>query len=94
MKGLEDDGEKKWISLMIRTAKKYHKLCPYFDKKGSQCLLMATMEGKLGRCDREGRFEGCPTFTRFLETIYHKYTSQRKVLPRDFQDLMSEAFLL
>lgn len=93
MKRAEEDSEKKWISLMIKSAKKYHKLCPYFDKKGSQCLLMATMEGKLGRCDREGKFEGCPVLNKFLEMIYQRYTLQKKVLPRDFQDLMSETFI-
>ncbi|MCX8195740.1 MAG: hypothetical protein N3F67_01450 [Acidilobaceae archaeon] len=89
-----EDAERRWIALMYKTAKKYHKLCPYFDKKAVQCLLMATLEGKMGRCDRDGKFEGCPVFTKMLEKLYRHYTENRKALPRDFQDVISQAFTL
>ncbi|MEB3806635.1 MAG: hypothetical protein GSR73_03880 [Desulfurococcales archaeon] len=84
----------KWINNMVKSAKKYHKLCPYFDKKTGQCLLMITVEGKPGRCDRDGRFDGCPVFTKFLEKMYEYYTSRKKVLPRDFQDVVNQAYLV
>ncbi|MFN4046142.1 MAG: hypothetical protein ACK4H7_02225 [Acidilobaceae archaeon] len=88
----EDSPEKKWVALMVKSAKKQHKLCPYFDKKTFQCLLMATVEGRVGKCNRDGKFEGCPIFTKFLEKVYGYYTGKGKTLPRDFQDVVSQAF--
>lgn len=90
----EESPRKKWVTIMVKSAKKYHKLCPYFDKKTGQCLLMVTVEGRPGRCDRDGRFDGCPVFTKFLEKMYDYYTSRRKVLPRDFQDVVNQAYLM
>ncbi len=92
-RGEEESPEKKWISKMLKSAKRYHKLCPYYDKKTGQCLLMVTVEGRPGRCDRDGRFDGCPVFIKFLEKMYEYYTSRKKVLPRDFQDVVNQAFL-
>ncbi len=90
----EETPEKRWIQKMIKSAKRYHKLCPYYDKKTGQCLLMVTVEGHPGKCDRDGKFDGCPVFTKFLEKMYQYYTSKRKVLPRDFQDVVNQAYLL
>ena len=86
--------EKRWIVKMIKSAKRYHKLCPYYDKKTKQCLLMITVEGRQGRCDRDGRFETCPIFTKFLEKMYKYYTENKKILPNDFQDVVNQAYLL
>ncbi len=79
---------------MMKTAKKYHKLCPYFDKKTTQCLLMATVESKVGKCDRDGKYDGCPILVKFLEKLYKHYTKRGKVLPRDFQDVVNQAFIV
>ena len=89
-----EDAEKKWIANMLKTAKKYHKLCPYFDKKTTQCLLMATVEGRVGKCDRDGKYDGCPVLVKFLEKLYKYYVERGKVLPKDFQDVVNQAFLL
>jgi len=89
-----EDAEKRWIATMMKTAKKYHKLCPYFDKKTTQCLLMATVEGRVGKCDRDGKYDGCPILVKFLEKLYKYYVERGKVLPRDFQDVVNQAFLL
>ena len=86
--------EKKWINKMIKSAKSYHKLCPYYDKKTRMCLLMVTVEGRQGRCDRDGRFENCPVFIKFLERMYKYYTERGKVLPNDFQDVVNQAYLI
>jgi hypothetical protein len=93
-KATEEDAEKKWIALMMKTAKKYHKLCPYFDKKTTQCLLMATVEGRVGKCDRDGKYDGCPILVKFLEKLYKYYTERKKVLPKDFQDVVNQAFII
>jgi len=90
----EETPEKRWIQKMIKSAKRYHKLCPYYDKKTGQCLLMVTVEGRPGRCDRDGRFDGCPVFNKFLEKMYEYYTSRKKVLPKDFQDVVNQAYLI
>ena len=90
----EESPERRWIQKMIKSAKRYHKLCPYYDKKTGQCLLMVTVEGRPGRCDRDGRFDGCPVFNKFLEKMYEYYTSRRKVLPKDFQDVVNQAYLI
>ncbi|BAA80976.1 hypothetical protein APE_1966 [Aeropyrum pernix K1] len=90
----EESPKKQWVVKMIKSARRYHKLCPYFDKKTGQCLLYPTVVGGLGKCDREGRYENCPIFIKFLENAYDTYTRRRKVLPRDFQDLVNQVFLL
>jgi hypothetical protein len=89
----EEDAERRWVALMMKTAKKYHKLCPYFDKKTAQCLLMVTVEGKVGKCDRDGRYDGCPILLKFLEKLYRYHVERGKVLPRDFQDVVNQAFI-
>jgi len=89
----EESPEARWVSTMVRSARRYHKLCPYYDKKTRQCLLMVTVEGTTGRCDRDGRFENCPVFAKFLKKAYKYYTSTGKVLPRDFQDVVNQAYL-
>ena len=92
-KEMEESPQKRWVIKMVKSAKRYHKLCPYFDKKTGQCLLMVTVEGRTGKCDRDGRYDNCPIFMRFLEMVYDYYTSRRKVLPRDFQDVVNQVYL-
>ena len=90
----EESPRKRWVTKMIRSAKRYHKLCPYYDKKTGQCLLYPTLYNTIGKCDREGRYDNCPVFIKFLENAYDTYTKKRKVLPRDFQELVNQAFLI
>jgi regulator of replication initiation timing len=76
------DQKKQWIEKMIKSAKTYYKLCPYYDKKTTKCFLL------LGeKCTRDGKYETCPTFISFLERKYQEITEKRKMLPLDFQDL-------
>jgi len=77
------DGEmQKWVQKMVRSARQYYKLCPYFDKKTLQCFL------KLGgKCDRDGRFDTCHVFVEFLQSKYVEYKSKKRVLPMDFLDV-------
>ena len=86
--------EKRWVQKMVKSARRYHKLCPYYDKKTRQCLLMVTVEGRQGRCDRDGKFENCPVFIKFLEKMFKYYTERKKALPTDFQDVVNQAFLV
>ncbi len=75
------DPKKRWVERMIRSAKQYHKICPYYDKKTVACFL------RLGeKCDRDGRFEACPVFIAFLEKKYDEITKAGKPLPVDFLD--------
>lgn len=92
--GQGDSEEKRWITLMMKSAKKYHKLCPYFDKKTVMCLISISVEGKQEKCVREGRFDGCPVLVKFLEKAYRYYKDKGKALPRDFQDVVTQAFLI
>ncbi|MGC9209730.1 MAG: hypothetical protein ACP5FT_00435 [Acidilobus sp.] len=82
------DGKRRWIAKIMKSAKSQHKLCPYYDKKTQICFLTITMFNQQGRCDREGKFDGCPLFTQFLEKVYDDYTSKRKALPNSFQDII------
>lgn len=76
------DHKKQWIERMIKSAKTYYKLCPYFDKKSAKCFLT------LGeKCNREGRYENCPIFMNYLEQKYNEIISKKKMLPMDFLDL-------
>ena len=86
--------EKKWVQKMIKSARRYHKLCPYFDKKTTYCLLMVTVEGRTGKCDRDGRYDNCPIFVKFLEKVYNWYTSRKATPPTDFQDVVSHAYII
>lgn len=90
----EESPKRKWVNKMIKSARRYHKLCPYYDKRTGQCLLMPTVEGRQGKCDRDGRYENCPIFIKFLENAYDAYTKRKKVLPKDFQDLVNQVFLI
>lgn len=66
----------------MKSAKQYHKLCPYFDKKTVLCFI------KLGaKCDRDGKFESCQVFVEFLERKYEEYSSRGRVPPMDFLDI-------
>ncbi|MCE4613649.1 MAG: hypothetical protein F7C07_07470 [Desulfurococcales archaeon] len=89
-----EDPQKRWINKMIKSARRYHKLCPYYDKKTGICLLSITVEGVQNKCDRDGRYENCPVFAKFLEKMYDYYRKRRKVLPSDFQDVVHQAFLI
>jgi hypothetical protein len=80
------DAKKRWIERMLKSAKSYHKICPYFDKRLGNCFLRQLSEKK-GRCEREGKFDGCPVFMGFLENMYDKLVSEGKNLPIDFMDL-------
>jgi hypothetical protein len=80
------DAKKRWIERMLKSAKSYHKICPYFDKRLGNCFLRQLSEKK-GRCEREGKFDGCPVFMEFLENMYDKLVSEGKNLPIDFMDL-------
>jgi len=72
----------RWVQKMIRSARQYHKLCPYYDKKTLQCFL------RLGdKCDRDGRFETCPVFVEFLENKFVEYKEKNRPLPMDFLDV-------
>ena len=76
------DHKKQWIERMIKSAKTYYKLCPYFDKKSARCFLT------LGeKCTREGRYENCPVFIGYLDQKYNEIIQKRKILPMDFLDL-------
>ena len=88
-----DSPRRRWVEKMVKSSKRYHKLCPYFDKKTTQCLLMVTVEGRMGLCDRDGKYDNCPIFMKFLEKVYDSYTSRKKVLPRDFQEVVNQVFI-
>ncbi len=76
------DPKKRWINRMMRSAKQYHKMCPYFDKRTGKCFL------KLGeKCERDGRFDGCPVFIDWLAKKYDELKSKGRPLPMDFLDL-------
>jgi len=76
------DHKKIWIDKMIKSAKTYYKVCPYYDKKTSKCFLDLA-----NKCTREGRYENCPVFMGFLDNKYQDLTSKKKILPLDFLDL-------
>ncbi len=76
------DPKRKWVTRLMRSALQYHKICPYYDKKTVKCFL------QLGeKCDRDGRFENCPVFIKFLEQKYDEYVSKGRTPPMDFLDL-------
>lgn len=72
----------RWVQRMLKSAKQYHKLCPYFDKKTKQCFIILG-----GKCDREGKFDTCPVFLKFLENKYNEYVSKGRIPPSDFLDI-------
>ncbi len=76
------DPKKRWIMRMLRSAKQYHKMCPYYDKRTGKCFL------KLGeRCERDGKFDGCPVFIEWLSKKYDELKAKGRPLPMDFLDL-------
>lgn len=92
----EKEAEKKdhkriWIEKMVKSAKTYYKLCPYYDKKTSNCFLIMSNTTPINtsgnRCTREGKYENCPVFLAFLDNKYQEYVSKKKILPLDFLDL-------
>ncbi len=78
----KSDPASRWVQRMIRSAKQYHKLCPYYDKKTMQCFLQLG-----GKCDRDGKFETCPVFADFLYKKYQEYKEKKRPLPMDFLDI-------
>ncbi len=81
------DPKKRWVERMVKSAKLYHKICPYYDKKTTNCFIKQLYMYKRSRCDRDGRFEGCPVFVEFLERTYDRLKSEGTPLPMDFRDL-------
>ncbi len=92
-KALEKKSEKttsekqRWMQRMLRSAKHHHKICPYYDKKTGMCFIA------LGeKCDRDGRYDNCPRFLKFLEEKYEYYKSRNLPLPVDFADIVIAPF--
>ncbi|MEO3993907.1 MAG: hypothetical protein QN229_06370 [Desulfurococcaceae archaeon TW002] len=83
------DDKRKWIEKMIKSAKKYHKICPYYDKKTANCFIKQLKSIKVSKCDRDGKFDGCVVFTGYLEERYEWYVSSGVLLPVDFRDITS-----
>ncbi|BCS94224.1 MULTISPECIES: hypothetical protein [Metallosphaera] len=76
------DHKKIWIEKIMKSAKAYYKVCPYYDKKTSKCFLSLS-----NKCNRDGKYENCPVFLEFLDNKYQEFTSKKKILPLDFLDL-------
>lgn len=81
-KAEKKDKKAQWIERMTKSAKTYYKICPYFDKKSNKCFLNLG-----GKCDRDGKFEGCPTFISYLDKKYEELTAKKRILPMDFMDV-------
>ena len=77
----KDDPKYKWIRQIMLSARKYHKLCPYYDKRTGKCFLEFDY-----KCDRGGKFDGCPIFIKYLEKKYEELKAKGKSLPMDFMD--------
>lgn len=77
----------KWVERMVRSAKQTYKLCPYFDKKTNSCFVKMIKSQKKTKCDREGKFDTCPTFIDFMGEQYDRLVESRRPLPQDFRDL-------
>jgi len=80
------DPKKRWVEKMLKSAKSYHKICPYYDKRLGNCFIRQMVDKK-AKCEREGKFDGCPTFIEFLEQNYDKLMREGRQLPIDFRDL-------
>ncbi len=76
------DPKNRWINRMMRSAKQYHKMCPYYDKRTTKCFILLG-----GKCERDGRFDGCPVFIDWLSRKYDELKSKGGPLPMDFLDL-------
>ncbi len=77
------DPKKRWVNRMLKSAKMYHKMCPYYDKRTGKCFLKMG-----GKCEREGKFDGCPVFIEWLSQKYDELKARGVPLPMDFQDLV------
>ena len=77
------DEKQRWVNRILKSAKQYHKLCPYFDKRTKMCFI-----GMGIKCEREGKFDACHIFKSFLEQKFDEYKSKNKPLPLDFQDVV------
>ncbi len=86
---IKEDPKKRWIERMIKSAKKYHKICPYYDKKTANCFIKQLKNVKVSKCDRDGKFDGCAVFVDYLEERYEWYVSSGVLLPVDFRDITS-----
>lgn len=84
-----EDPKRKWVERMTRSAKKYHKICPYYDKKTANCFIKQLKNVKTTKCDRDGKFDGCLIFVLYLEERYDWYVSAGGLLPVDFRDITS-----
>jgi len=81
------DPRRRWVEKMVKSAAKYHKICPYFDKKTGNCFIKQLKFLKSVRCDREGNFESCPVFISYLEEKFDWFRETGQPLPMDFRDL-------
>jgi len=77
------DQKKQWVEKIVKSAKTYYKVCPYFDRKTSKCFII------FNRCNRDGRFENCPVFIDFLEKKYDGISAKTRILPLDFMDVIN-----
>ncbi|MEZ0394022.1 MAG: hypothetical protein ABWK00_03110 [Desulfurococcaceae archaeon] len=77
------DEKQRWVQRILRSAKQYHRICPYYDKRTRMCFILSGT-----KCDREGKFEGCPVFKSFIESKYDEYKAKNLPLPMDFNDLV------
>ena len=77
------DPKRVWVERMFRSAKLHYKRCPYFDHRTRMCFIA------LGeKCNRDGRFDGCSVFIKFLEKKYDEYVKSNRPLPTDFLDII------
>ncbi len=81
------DPKRIWVERMLKSAKLYHKICPYYDKKTGGCFIKQLKTLRKAKCDRDGRFEGCQVFVQFLEDVYDKIKREGGILPMDFRDI-------
>ncbi|MEM0198914.1 MAG: hypothetical protein QW721_00035 [Desulfurococcaceae archaeon] len=77
------DEKQRWVNRILKSAKQYHKLCPYYDKRTKMCFIAIGV-----KCDREGKFDTCYTFRSFLEKKYDEFKAKNKPLPLDFTDVV------
>lgn len=77
------DEKQKWVNRILKSAKQYHKMCPYFDKRTKMCFIAIG-----ARCDKEGKFETCLVFRGFLERKYDEYRAKNRPPPLDFTDVV------
>lgn len=81
------DEKQRWVNRIMKSARQYHKICPYFDKRTKMCFLAMG-----AKCDREGKFDACNIFRGFLESKYDEYKAKKMPLPLDFTDVVASPF--